>query len=762
MADFDSENAELQTKIASLKARLTSPSPSTEPIGYTPKQLAYDVGTGALKGFTGLADLITTPGVAIARAGGIDMPYFGISKMLESDLQTLAPQYGLQEGTMPQEVVSYVTPTGPGKLVKQAGTGLAAYVGAKTGEAIDPENPYYKLAGALLGSSALTAGTKMTSAIAPTVEDVGMGLQRKARGARASDYTLNRNAIIETVQGEPTTQLKKSFNNLIKEGTLGRSIDPEAMYPKLQIAKEETENAIQATLQKTEAQVGPVPPPSFDKTVNYVSKNIAANDVEKYLDEVITLQDALRREGKGSLVYLNQQKKVIGENWKNSPQSDPGFWRALYGDIKQHIEKYAPEVKDLNKQKQDLIVVSPIIERGFKASGATYDIDKVQQLLNTTRGAGLAGGALLGAAAGDMGTGILGALTLRALSTPRGQNLVGKLATGLSSALPKTTVTSSIPELLSRGILAFNSSSPISMQADKAEETSIPQYINARDEEFKIEQDVLNKFVDPDKLKTKGMDKYDLIKDETKLNKVIDEETKRKRDAGIGTLYTQEGKAPVFVLSGDRTPKELLATDQGIKIQPGVKLKDGISTPELPAAKSTSLEDENIALEAKIAAYKKQFGIKNETATTAGKQEISAIIDDVATKYKVPAAELKAIAKIESDFNPNAIGPKTRFGQAEGAMQLMPATAKALEVKDPFDPRQSIEGASKLLLQLENTFGEYNDRRFIWAAYNSRPALVKNAIRKVKADGDKVTWGNVSKYMPPETKDYVRNISNLV
>jgi soluble lytic murein transglycosylase-like protein len=150
-----------------------------------------------------------------------------------------------------------------------------------------------------------------------------------------------------------------------------------------------------------------------------------------------------------------------------------------------------------------------------------------------------------------------------------------------------------------------------------------------------------------------------------------------------------------------------------------------------------------------------------ESSSKVGKQEISAIIDDVATKYKVPAAELKAIAKIESDFNPNAIGPKTRFGQAEGAMQLMPATAKALGVKDPFDARQSIEGASKLLLQLENTFGEYNDRRFIWAAYNSRPALVKNAIRKVKADGDKVTWGNVSKYMPPETKNYVRNISNL-
>ena len=153
---------------------------------------------------------------------------------------------------------------------------------------------------------------------------------------------------------------------------------------------------------------------------------------------------------------------------------------------------------------------------------------------------------------------------------------------------------------------------------------------------------------------------------------------------------------------------------------------------------------------------------KASQKTPANKQEISTLIDDVAKRYNVNANELSAIAQIESSFNPKAVGPKTRYGQAQGLMQIIPATAKALGVKDPFDPLQSLEGASKLLNELEQSFGKYNDRKFIWAAYNSRPALVKNAIAKVKADGDKVTWSNVSQYMPTETQKYVKKISSLV
>ena len=475
MDPIDAQIAALEAEIANELALQATPAPvaAEEPSGYGLRQLAFDVPTGVARAGAGLADVLSYPVVKGLEYAGAPVETFGLSKLLSAGAEAAAPTLGVRPETEAQELISFLTPSplSKAKLLGQAGTGLAAYLGSEAGQAIAPESPYAGLVGALAAPAAVSGAAKAASSIAPSLEDVGMGLQRKARGARASDYKLAKNAIIETVEGDTTTQLKKSFDNLIEKGTLGKSIDPESMYPKLQAAKEAAEDSIQSVLKGTEAKVGPVPPPSFDKTLEYVSKNIAANDVDKYLNEVISLQDALRREGKGSLVYLNQQKKIIGENWKNSPQSDPGFWRTLYRDMKGHIEKYAPEVKDLNKQKQDLIVVSPIIERGFKATGADYDIGKVQQLLNTTGGAGLAGGAILGAAAGDVGAGVLGALTLRALSTPKGQNLAGKLATNLSKAMPKEVAAVSLGDLAT----IAGKAAPKDLQPSATESAALPE-----------------------------------------------------------------------------------------------------------------------------------------------------------------------------------------------------------------------------------------------------------------------------------------------
>ena len=57
---------------------------------------------------------------------------------------------------------------------------------------------------------------------------------------------------------------------------------------------------------------------------------------------------------------------------------------------------------------------------------------------------------------------------------------------------------------------------------------------------------------------------------------------------------------------------------------------------------------------------------------------------------------LKAIGKAESNFNPKAV---SRAG-AQGVMQLMPATAASLGVKDSFDPEQNIMGGAKYIADL--------------------------------------------------------------
>jgi len=54
---------------------------------------------------------------------------------------------------------------------------------------------------------------------------------------------------------------------------------------------------------------------------------------------------------------------------------------------------------------------------------------------------------------------------------------------------------------------------------------------------------------------------------------------------------------------------------------------------------------------------------------------------------------LKAIMKVESDFNPRAVSKMV----ARGLMQIMPHNFKAFRIKDPFNPRGNIMGVHAIL-----------------------------------------------------------------
>jgi cell wall-associated NlpC family hydrolase len=104
-------------------------------------------------------------------------------------------------------------------------------------------------------------------------------------------------------------------------------------------------------------------------------------------------------------------------------------------------------------------------------------------------------------------------------------------------------------------------------------------------------------------------------------------------------------------------------------------------------------------------------------------------------KYSLPTGLLSAVAKAESSYQPGAVSS----AGAIGLMQLMPATASALDV-DPTDPVQSIDGAAQLL---KGELTKYGSVPLALAAYNAGgPAVDK--------------YGGIPPY--PETENYVQEI----
>jgi soluble lytic murein transglycosylase-like protein len=109
-------------------------------------------------------------------------------------------------------------------------------------------------------------------------------------------------------------------------------------------------------------------------------------------------------------------------------------------------------------------------------------------------------------------------------------------------------------------------------------------------------------------------------------------------------------------------------------------------------------------------------------------------IRQAATLYQLPEEFIRAVIKVESDYDPRAV---SRSG-AMGLMQLMPETAARMQVRDPFDPRENIFGGTRYLRILANLFN--GDLDLTIAAYNAGEGAVTRA-------------GGIPEYA--ETQDYV-------
>ena len=112
--------------------------------------------------------------------------------------------------------------------------------------------------------------------------------------------------------------------------------------------------------------------------------------------------------------------------------------------------------------------------------------------------------------------------------------------------------------------------------------------------------------------------------------------------------------------------------------------------------------------------------------------QYSHIIRTAAERYSLDPDLIRAIIKIESAFNPYALSEKG----AMGLMQLMPETAKEMQVEEPFRARDNIMGGSRYLRKLLNRFD--NDLHLSLAAYNAGPnrVLADGRIPKIRETRD--------------------------
>ncbi|MDY6949942.1 MAG: lytic transglycosylase domain-containing protein [Thermodesulfobacteriota bacterium] len=101
------------------------------------------------------------------------------------------------------------------------------------------------------------------------------------------------------------------------------------------------------------------------------------------------------------------------------------------------------------------------------------------------------------------------------------------------------------------------------------------------------------------------------------------------------------------------------------------------------------------------------------------------VVKKAAARNNVDMNLVLAIIKVESAYDHRAVSPKG----AKGLMQLMPHTAGALGVTDPFDPRQNVHGGTRYLSHCMKTF---NNIELALAAYNAGPTLVAR-LNKVPA-----------------------------
>ncbi len=126
--------------------------------------------------------------------------------------------------------------------------------------------------------------------------------------------------------------------------------------------------------------------------------------------------------------------------------------------------------------------------------------------------------------------------------------------------------------------------------------------------------------------------------------------------------------------------------------------------------------------------------VMEEVAPFRDAGDLDRLVAETAQRHGLEPSLVRAVAGVESAWRADAVSPKG----ARGLMQLMPGTAEALGVADPFDPADNLEGGTRHLRSLIERYGGNLTKAL--AAYNA-------------GEGAVARHGGVPPYR--ETRDYV-------
>jgi soluble lytic murein transglycosylase-like protein len=163
-------------------------------------------------------------------------------------------------------------------------------------------------------------------------------------------------------------------------------------------------------------------------------------------------------------------------------------------------------------------------------------------------------------------------------------------------------------------------------------------------------------------------------------------------------------------------------------------------TASMRAARSAAAEVSQYFGHESVQSANAKIVAANSRGHQASQDEIDSSIVMAAARHNVDPNLVRAVVKVESNFNSNAVSRKG----AMGLMQLMPSTARSLKVNNPFDPEQNVDAGVRHLKQLLENYGGNVDLTL--AAYNAGSGAVARSA-------------GVPHFA--ETQNYVRRITNL-